>query len=611
MKTDVAQLLGMLAAAANGEDETHLRDGAGQAGIRLRRVRLRGNDWWRKDLGILISRDAAGKSYCVIEALGGGAHVVDADGRRTPLTEVAASGLCRDALAVAGPEGRMGSNWPTRVAAALLAASSALLPLLLGRDLEPPYLLAALVCASAALLIATFSLTLFEQRRRTLGDLARHVTVWNGLVTSFDTTIPPETLHARVSAYLMLSRQSDRRQTLRLATMAMAVCNALVLVRLAPGSAVVAILLALLGAAVAYGLERRSLKLRQDEQQQAARTGAKLSFTANAFSTMRQLGEAGFALERPQAALKRRRALAGRIRTHSDLAVFLTWVVLGAVAFAATVTADRIGQDMAAVLLASLQMAGSLLVAARNIDPAFNLGQASWLPPPPRNDSELAHISCDRIVSLDIKGVHYGYPGAAPLLQDVNLTIRAGEVVAITGPSGSGKSTLIRIALGLVPPDKGTISINGQPLTPTTPAVWRKRVAAVFQDEALPLDTIRSVVMGLAPVSMDAVWDALALVDLDRDIKRLPMGIQTLVAAGTLPSGMIQRLLIARAIIRDPDIVFLDEATTGLDEDQQSSLVRALRTRGKGVLIASHRETAHSLADRTVALRPLSESSVL
>nr|WP_247893402.1 ATP-binding cassette domain-containing protein [Azospirillum endophyticum] len=191
---------------------------------------------------------------------------------------------------------------------------------------------------------------------------------------------------------------------------------------------------------------------------------------------------------------------------------------------------------------------------------------------------------------------------SAPCLHRVSLSLARGRVVAVTGPSGSGKSTLIALALGLLRPDSGMLRINGRDLSTLDAAAVRARIGTVLQDEEIGVATIRSVILGMAPLPAERAWEAARLARLDADIAALPMGIQTLVAEGAFPAGLMQRLLIARALARNPDILVLDEATTALDEDMQAALFADMRARGVAVLVASHRPSTLALADHVLDL---------
>lgn len=206
---------------------------------------------------------------------------------------------------------------------------------------------------------------------------------------------------------------------------------------------------------------------------------------------------------------------------------------------------------------------------------------------------------------LALRGVAYAYSPGQPVLQDLSFTFRSGRVHAIIGPSGSGKSTLADLLLGLFSPDAGQILVDG---TPMKPEALRQRVLLVEQQPRIFSVSVRdnlSLGMAVSDADIAAVLEAVDLTDV---IRALPAGIHTLMdyQGSNLSGGQRQRLSIARALLRQPQVLILDEATSALDPQTRDLVVARIRARlQQGVIVfITHDETIAELADEVLALRP-------
>ncbi len=199
---------------------------------------------------------------------------------------------------------------------------------------------------------------------------------------------------------------------------------------------------------------------------------------------------------------------------------------------------------------------------------------------------------------LRVDDVSFQYPGSeGAALQNVSLTIRAGESVGFVGGSGSGKSTLIDLMLGLLVPQTGTVRIDGIDMLENLRA-WQDKIGYVRQHIFLTDDTLRrNIAFGLPDAAIDvvALQRALRASQLEEFVASLPAGLDTMVGERgvRLSGGQLQRIGIARALYHDPPVLVLDEATSALDmatEREVMSSVRALHG-VKTVLIVAHRLT--------------------
>lgn len=203
---------------------------------------------------------------------------------------------------------------------------------------------------------------------------------------------------------------------------------------------------------------------------------------------------------------------------------------------------------------------------------------------------------------LQLHRVTFAYGDERPVVRDFSLTVRKGEYVGIQGASGAGKSTLFNLILGFLTPQSGSITVDGEPLTPLTRPLWLARIGYVPQDVFIaeaPLS--ENVALGCDPAQIDSarVRKVLSLVHLEAWATSLPAGLQTLLGENgcRLSGGQKQRIGIARALYKGADVLLLDEATSSLDTATEASILQVihrlpLRLPGLTVLIISHRESA-------------------
>ena len=209
---------------------------------------------------------------------------------------------------------------------------------------------------------------------------------------------------------------------------------------------------------------------------------------------------------------------------------------------------------------------------------------------------------------LEFRGVTFRYPGSERVaLENINLEIHAGESVAIVGPTGSGKSTLVDLVPRLIDPSEGTVLIDGEDARSIPLQVLRSGVGMAPQETFLFSETIRENIAFGRPNAEDwRIEEAARVADLDKDIIEFPKGYDTPVGERgiTLSGGQKQRTAIARAVLRDPRILILDDALASVDTVTEERILRQLSdvTRNCTTLLISHRTSTAQYADRIVVL---------
>jgi ATP-binding cassette subfamily C protein len=163
--------------------------------------------------------------------------------------------------------------------------------------------------------------------------------------------------------------------------------------------------------------------------------------------------------------------------------------------------------------------------------------------------------------------------------------------VAFVGASGAGKSTLFRMLLGFESPLSGSIYYDGQDLETLDIQAVRQQTGTVLQNGQLMPGNIFLNIVGSSPLTIDDAWEAARMAGLEEDIKRMPMGMHTVISegAGTFSGGQKQRLLIARAIVNKPRIIFFDEATSALDNRTQTVVSQSLERLQATRIVIAHR----------------------
>ena len=273
----------------------------------------------------------------------------------------------------------------------------------------------------------------------------------------------------------------------------------------------------------------------------------------------------------------------GTLATGDFLTIYAAFIVF-------YMAVARLGTSFSAVaaILPSYQQATPILDAVP--------GAATEGEPPP-----------DLSGDVRIDHVNFRYAeDSPPVLRDVSIHARAGEFVAIVGESGAGKSTLFRIALGLETPLSGAVYYDGRDLARLNRRAVRSKISMVVQDASMRPGTVLENIIGLATdLTEQDAWRAAALAAVDQEIAAMPMGMHTVAGdgSGSFAGGQIQRIMLAAALVRDPSILFLDEATNWLDNNNQAQVMQSVADLAITRFVSAHRLSTIRRADSIYVLQ--------
>ena len=208
--------------------------------------------------------------------------------------------------------------------------------------------------------------------------------------------------------------------------------------------------------------------------------------------------------------------------------------------------------------------------------------------------------------NIRLDHVTFGYvPDQPPVIDDLSMDIRAGEYVAIVGSSGCGKSTLMKLLLGFEKPISGTVFYDHKPLDDLDIASVRRKIGTVLQNGEIIQGTIFSnITITGNNLTMDDAWEAAEFAGIAEDIRRMPLQMNTRMPDGGrgISGGQKQRLLIARAIVNKPKILFFDEATSALDNLTQKAVTESLGALECTRVVIAHRLSTIQNCDRIFCL---------
>lgn len=225
-------------------------------------------------------------------------------------------------------------------------------------------------------------------------------------------------------------------------------------------------------------------------------------------------------------------------------------------------------------------------------------------------DIKTESVNNNNINDIVINNVSFKYDKTEEtnIVDELSLIIPKGEITAIVGLSGSGKTTLMKLLLGFYTPDTGDIFIGNRPLTQTSKRLWRGDCGIVMQDGYIFSDTIENnIAIGCSTIDYNRLNEVCDIANIRTFVESLPLGYKTMIGndGKGISLGQKQRILIARALYKNPKYLFLDEATNSLDAENESLISQSLETefKGKSVVIIAHRLSTIKKANQIVVLK--------
>lgn len=222
-------------------------------------------------------------------------------------------------------------------------------------------------------------------------------------------------------------------------------------------------------------------------------------------------------------------------------------------------------------------------------------------------DTKINELPTDRTITIE--NLSFSYDGADRdyVLDDINLTIPEKKITAIVGASGSGKTTLIKLLMTFYTPNKGKVKIGNVSVEDINPHLWRQQLGAVMQEGFIYSDTIaNNIAVGEEDIDKEKLYMAVGIANIREFIESLPLKYNTKIGmeGSGVSQGQRQRLLIARAVYKNPDFFFLDEATNALDTQNERVILENMNAvyKGKTVIIVAHRLSTVQHADKIIVL---------
>lgn len=246
-----------------------------------------------------------------------------------------------------------------------------------------------------------------------------------------------------------------------------------------------------------------------------------------------------------------------------------------------------------------------IAITVANIRPTLEMAKPIMEAEPEMQDGK--EIITKLSGSIELNHVTFRYDDSMPnVIDDLSLKVKPGEYLAIVGATGCGKSTLMRLLLGFEKPQKGSIFYDRKDISHVDLESLRKKIGSVMQDGKLFLGDIYSNIVISAPqLTLDDAWKAAEIASIAEDIRKLPMGMNTLISEGQggISGGQKQRLMIARAVAPGPKVLMFDEATSALDNLTQKHVSDAIDSLKCTRIVIAHRLSTIRHADRIIFLK--------
>lgn len=256
------------------------------------------------------------------------------------------------------------------------------------------------------------------------------------------------------------------------------------------------------------------------------------------------------------------------------------------------------------MLMGAFMSVSGIALSAAKVQPILEMAEPflKTAPETSRDKEIVTHISG----GIELEHVSFRYDQSSPyIFDDLSLKVKPGDYVAIVGKTGCGKSTLVRLLLGFEKPEKGAIFYDGRDMDSLDLPSLRKKIGTVMQDAGLFQGDIYSNIVITAPeLTLDDAWEAAEKAGIADDIRKMPMGMHTVVSEGQggISGGQRQRLMIARAIAPRPKLLIFDEATSALDNKTQRKVSEALDDMGCTRIVIAHRLSTIKHCNRILVL---------
>jgi len=256
------------------------------------------------------------------------------------------------------------------------------------------------------------------------------------------------------------------------------------------------------------------------------------------------------------------------------------------------------------MLMGAFLELSKLALSAAQIRPILEMAEPFLKAEPETSEGKETVTDISGGITMD--HVSFRYDEDAPyILKDISLKVKPGEYVAIVGKTGCGKSTLMRLLLGFEKPETGAIYFDGKDISGLDPSSLRKKIGTVMQSSGLfQGDIYSNIVITNPELTLQEAWDAAEKAGIADDIRRMPMGMHTLISEGQggISGGQRQRIMIARAIAPKPKLLLFDEATSALDNKSQKQVADALDQMGCTRIVIAHRLSTIRHCDRILVL---------
>lgn len=281
------------------------------------------------------------------------------------------------------------------------------------------------------------------------------------------------------------------------------------------------------------------------------------------------------------------------------LVILLQWEGAAAPISTANYMAFSSAYGLAFAAIAGL---ASLISPLANAGPTFDLLRPIM--------QELPETSGDRqdpgtlSGRIELRDVHFRYTPDGPMvLKGLDLKIEPGTMVALVGPSGAGKSTITRLLLGFDVPEQGQVLFDGRDLQNLDPTMVRSQMGVVVQEGRITRGSIMRNILGAGVHDEALAWQAAEKAALAEDIRQMPMRMETVVDPNNVSGGQAQRILLARALVRNPSVLILDEATSALDNASQKVVTEAMQALHATRVVIAHRLSTIRSADRIIVMK--------